>query len=1566
METHRSEKDRVVLVPFTDFDPAKLAGYSPAVPLTIRSLAVFTASEVETLIYVGTGGGKLILLSLNPSLPSTSSDDSSNVPPIAPVQFLRSATVSNRVIESINVLPEIRRVIVLSDGLLFLVDTLLLQSIRKLGFAKDVTAISKRVLQPDSSISDPFGDGAVRAEFSRYGQTFLQKFGGGIRVNGTASRVSELQRGAGTGCFLAAATGKKLLLIELFLPSNVDLDAEHGSISIRWKEIQGIEGVKTMVWVGDSIIVGTSEGYILFSDVTGKGSLIFSLPESSPPLVRPLLRSSDVLLLFDKVGVVSNALGYPVGGSLIFQYVPESIAELHPYVIVARDGRLDLYRKKTGVYVQSLSLKKSSVGPCIVANDDQGTGDILVIGTTYKAFCCRKVSPEEQIKDLLRKKHFKEAVYLAEEFESEGEMTKEMLSFVHAQVGFLLLFELHFEEAVDHFLLSESMDPSEIFSFIMRDPNRWSQLAPRKRYWGLHPPPVPLEQVVDDGLQAIQRAMFLRKAGIVNATDEDFILNPPSRADLLKSAIENIIRYLLVCREKELLPPVKEGVDTLLIYLYRALNRVPDMERLASSENSCVVEELETLLDGSGHLRTLAFLYASKGMHSKALTIWRILAKNYSTGLWEDPIASVDYDSNSTSDLLSGQRVAAAEASKLLQESSDQALVLEHLGWIADINQECAILVLTSEKRSKQLSPEEVIASIDPKKVEIHQRLTRKPEVDPDPFRTVSLQCLTYDLPRSRSTLVPHPRLAFPALDPASHVAASTTLDPMYSLPAIDPVSRIRNPPHTRRTRAATTHAQFYTASLATCDPTSCGRHLTSPLDAMRFFDISTAFTVIVISNVSCIPATDDLIVEGIFLAEFCALSLLRTKRGRCINKPYARYLSRGSAALSRFSSGALHAKLKYTTPSAELCMISCKPAVGGRTKRGREESLSCKKAKFILQTLLSVMQVPNDSTGEQKEEILVSFIFGGFWSRRRTLPKEYKILTTDNDVNELVNQLKGNVRVEIVVAVQEDDGNEPISNPMEVVSVDEMVECSITNMGVKDLEVGTLFNDAITLKNALQSIAIRNNFGVIIKASDKKCVIATCSYQTCQWRIRASLCEDTQSFQIRRVDVVHTCLGVNRTGNKLTTFAWVANEIQDLVKRHSDIPPKEIKSNLEKEYGLSVPYMKLWRVREQAHDAIFGSVDDSYKWVPILKAELLERNHGSHITYTFDSSDHAFQRFYVSFKVCANGFLSGCRPLISVDACHLKSKYLGMLLSDGLFNIAYAVVEIESKQTWTWFLSNLGDTIGRNLQPLAFISDMEKGLGDAIREIYPEAEHRVSANAYTSIEFYEKLDELSNVSPKVHSYLLSLPYKWSRSQFMIGINHAANTNNFAESFNSWIVEARNKPVVDLVDIIHGMLMEQRAMRKMNSMTWHRELVPQAEEYIRNITTRKDHLIVRQPSVWKAEVEGVHSRHIVDVEKRECTCRVWEVTGLPCIHAVARYLGKLSGTTTTIKSKTVKCGKEPNLQSRYKGDAIRRHERNPFFREHTLDHFELPSRTEEMQRSTGREELVILGDNIMT
>ncbi|CAL5425751.1 unnamed protein product [Camellia sinensis] len=67
----------------------------------------------------------------------------------------------------------------------------------------------------------------------------------------------------------------------------------------------------------------------------------------------------------------------------------------------------------------------------------------LSVSITW-VICYRKVPSEKQIKDLLRKKNFVEAISLVEELQSEDEMTKEMLSFVHAQVGFLMLFDLHF------------------------------------------------------------------------------------------------------------------------------------------------------------------------------------------------------------------------------------------------------------------------------------------------------------------------------------------------------------------------------------------------------------------------------------------------------------------------------------------------------------------------------------------------------------------------------------------------------------------------------------------------------------------------------------------------------------------------------------------------------------------------------------------------------------------------------------------------------------------------------------------------------------------------------------------------------------------------------------------------------------------------------------------------------------------------------------------------------------------------------------------------------------------
>ncbi|XP_020695423.2 uncharacterized protein LOC110108909 [Dendrobium catenatum] len=367
------------------------------------------------------------------------------------------------------------------------------------------------------------------------------------------------------------------------------------------------------------------------------------------------------------------------------------------------------------------------------------------------------------------------------------------------------------------------------------------------------------------------------------------------------------------------------------------------------------------------------------------------------------------------------------------------------------------------------------------------------------------------------------------------------------------------------------------------------------------------------------------------------------------------------------------------------------------------------------------------------------------------TSPKMYMPIKSENDVIDMLLGSRNVNKVEVVVVVidhqegmiytdetqrgcvQDVSATNTVNND---ILVDGLYDASFVG-GVEEtniLCVGSRFEDSSSFKQAIRSNAILQNFAIRIKASDKSRVIATCTYRGCPWRIRASLCSDGHSFEVRKLLSTHLCPGVNRAGNKQATSSWIAHEIQDIVKRNPDVTPKDIGNNLETTFGLSLPYMKIWRSRELAREQMFGSVDDNYKWVPTLRSELLNRNPGSHITYQCDKQNGSFKRFFVSFKVCIDGFLAGCRYLIGIDACHLKSKYLGVLLSansldgnNGLFNIAFAVAESESKKSWEWFLMNLSQSFDVHIEHLAFISDMEKGLGEAIKTVFPHAEHRLT-----------------------------------------------------------------------------------------------------------------------------------------------------------------------------------------------------------------------------------------------
>ncbi|KAF9618537.1 hypothetical protein IFM89_002232 [Coptis chinensis] len=73
----------------------------------------------------------------------------------------------------------------------------------------------------------------------------------------------------------------------------------------------------------------------------------------------------------------------------------------------------------------------------------------------------------------------------------------------------------------------------------------------------------------------------------------------------------------------------------------------------------------------------------------------------------------------------------------------------------------------------------------------------------------------------------------------------------------------------------------------------------------------------------------------------------------------------------------------------------------------------------------------------------------------------------------------------------------------------------------------------------------------------------------------------------------------------------------------------------------------------------------------------------------------------------------------------------------------------------------------------------------------------------------------------------------WARSHFSEELKAEQVCNNFSESFNSWILELRDLPIVNLLDQYHLLLMSLRYKRKQACKGWDQNgLVPRVNKHI--------------------------------------------------------------------------------------------------------------------------------------
>ncbi|KAH0632870.1 hypothetical protein KY284_035656 [Solanum tuberosum] len=399
-------------------------------------------------------------------------------------------------------------------------------------------------------------------------------------------------------------------------------------------------------------------------------------------------------------------------------------------------------------------------------------------------------------------------------------------------------------------------------------------------------------------------------------------------------------------------------------------------------------------------------------------------------------------------------------------------------------------------------------------------------------------------------------------------------------------------------------------------------------------------------------------------------------------------------------------------------------------------------------------------------------------------------------------------------------------------------------------LEGGTDSDDEF--KEVCMNWGIKHMRQLYFTTNDKQRCICKCKHFGCPFHVFASpirKCDPT--IQIKTLNINHR--GPTVSDNFHVIPQWIARKYFNNFRADPTWNVSGIIAIVQKDLGYTIEYRKAWRAKQQALKWVYGDEGAQYGKLLRYRADLLNTNPGSNVEIWRDECK--FKGFYVCLAPLKEAFKSVCRPLIILDGCWLKGTYGGNLLAaiaidpnDCIFHS-----DAESKETWSWFLTNLGyDLEITNSHHIAFMSDRQKGLIGVVKELFPEAEHRNCVrHIYQNFRHKHKGKGLKDL-----------------------VWNAARASN----------EVKFKICMERLK------QEDREARKWFDhperplQTWTRALF--------KTHSRCDMLLNNLcESFNRVSVEGPGGPFIVDMQKKSCTCSRWDLTGLPCPHALVSIHG---------------------------------------------------------------------------
>ncbi|XP_019152456.1 PREDICTED: uncharacterized protein LOC109149253 [Ipomoea nil] len=474
---------------------------------------------------------------------------------------------------------------------------------------------------------------------------------------------------------------------------------------------------------------------------------------------------------------------------------------------------------------------------------------------------------------------------------------------------------------------------------------------------------------------------------------------------------------------------------------------------------------------------------------------------------------------------------------------------------------------------------------------------------------------------------------------------------------------------------------------------------------------------------------------------------------------------------------------------------------------------------------------------------------------------------------------------------------------------------------------IGMTFAEKKDFKDAIVSYAFKEGKDIKFEKNDKVRCIVKCKKIGCPWSITLRWIKDVNCWRVTSFNDTHDgCSWVWE--NSSVRSSRLAKRWKKDIGSNSTWRVSEFRERVATDDHFHITSKVAYKAMTMARADINGELEQYFKkfWNYYLEIERSNPRSRSIVkmSETVEAGGKSrFLRWYICWEACMKGFLH-CRKIIGVDGCHLRSKYGGYLLTatamdpnDGIFPLAYAIVEGENKQSWTWFLALLKFDLGideAHEHEYTFISDKQKGLLPAFSSELENVVHRFcvrhlyanmkvagfhgnalknalwsAARATTVNSFKESMRKIKDLDIDAFAWLGDKhPSEWSRSHFTGSALCDMLVNNVSECFNAMIVKAREMPLISCLEMLRTILMTRFFKNKEEASGWTSVICPNIVKKIAEEEKYAGGYIPIQCGLNLFEVKRLHTgeQHKVDLARRTCSCRKWELTGLPCRHGI--------------------------------------------------------------------------------